>query len=248
MPHSYPHLLEPITVGRTTLRNRSLMGSMHVGLEEQPDGFERMAAFYAERAKGGAGLIVTGGIAPNDEGAPLPGGKTLTSEADVADHRLITDAVHAEGGRIAMQILHTGRYAYHPQMVAPSPIQAPISRFVPREMTEADIQRTIDDYARCARLAQQAGYDGVEIMGSEGYLINQFIVTRTNQRTDDWGGSYEGRMRFPIEVIRRVRAAVGDDFVLVYRLSMLDLVPDGSTHDEVVELADADRLLCRDCV
>ena len=237
MPHSYPHLLEPITVGRTTLRNRSLMGSMHVGLEEQPDGFERMAAFYAERAKGGAGLIVTGGIAPNDEGAPLPGGKTLTSEADVADHRLITDAVHAEGGRIAMQILHTGRYAYHPQMVAPSPIQAPISRFVPREMTEADIQRTIDDYARCARLAQQAGYDGVEIMGSEGYLINQFIVTRTNQRTDDWGGSYEGRMRFPIEVIRRVRAAVGDDFVLVYRLSMLDLVPDGSTHDEVVELA-----------
>ena len=237
MPHSYPHLLEPITVGRTTLRNRVLMGSMHVGLEEQPDGFERMAAFYAERAKGGAGLIVTGGIAPNDEGAPLPGGKTLTSEADVADHRLITDAVHAEGGKIAMQILHTGRYAYHPQMVAPSPIQAPISRFVPREMTEADIQRTIDDYARCARLAQQAGYDGVEIMGSEGYLINQFIVTRTNQRTDDWGGSYANRMRFPLEIIRRVRAAVGDDFVLVYRLSMLDLVPDGSTHDEVVELA-----------
>ena len=237
MPHSYPHLLAPITVGRTTLRNRVLMGSMHVGLEEQPDGFERMAAFYAERAKGGAGLIVTGGIAPNDEGAPLPGGKTLTSEADVADHRLITDAVHAEGGRIAMQILHTGRYAYHPQMVAPSPIQAPISRFVPREMTEADIQRTIDDYARCARLAQQAGYDGVEIMGSEGYLINQFIVTRTNQRTDDWGGSYANRMRFPLEIIRRVRAAVGDDFVLVYRLSMLDLVPDGSTHDEVVELA-----------
>ena len=237
MPHSYPHLLEPITVGRTTLRNRVLMGSMHVGLEEQPDGFERMAAFYAERAKGGAGLIVTGGIAPNDEGAPLSGGKTLTGEDDVADHRLITDAVHAEGGKIAMQILHTGRYAYHPQMVAPSPIQAPISRFVPREMTEGDIQRTIDDYARCARLAQQAGYDGVEIMGSEGYLINQFLAARTNDRTDRFGGSAEKRMTLPREIARAVRDAAGDDFLVLYRISVADLVDNSQTFEEIATLA-----------
>ncbi|HIZ97204.1 MAG TPA: NADPH-dependent 2,4-dienoyl-CoA reductase [Candidatus Janibacter merdipullorum] len=237
MSQPYPHLLEPITVGSTTLRNRVLMGSMHVGLEEAPDGFARMAAFYAERAKGGAGLIVTGGFAPNEAGRPLEGGAMMTTEADVADHRVVTDAVHAEGGRIAMQILHTGRYAYHADLVAPSPIQAPISRHVPHELTDAEVEQTIEDYARCARLAQQAGYDGVEIMGSEGYLINEFIVARTNQRTDRWGGSYENRIRLPLEIVRRVRAAVGDDFVLVYRLSMLDLVPEGSTLEEVVHLA-----------
>ncbi|MGN7246953.1 FAD-dependent oxidoreductase [Janibacter anophelis] len=235
--HAYPHLLEPITVGSTTLRNRVLMGSMHVGLEEAPEGFARMAAFYAERAKGGAGLIVTGGIAPNERARPVEGGATMTSEADVADHRLITDAVHEAGGHIAMQILHFGRYAYHADLVAPSPIQAPISPHVPHELTDAEIEQTIEDYVRCALLAQQAGYDGVEIMGSEGYLINEFIVTRTNQRTDRWGGSYDNRIRFPLEIIRRVRAAVGDDFVLVYRLSMIDLVPEGSTLDEVVHLA-----------
>ena len=237
MSQPYPHLLEPITVGSTTLRNRVLMGSMHVGLEEAPDGFARMAAFYAERAKGGAGLIVTGGFAPNEAGRPLEGGAMMTTEADVADHRVVTDAVHAEGGRIAMQILHTGRYAYHADLVAPSPSQAPISRHVPHELTDAEVEQTIEDYARCARLAQQAGYDGVEIMGSEGYLINEFIVARTNQRTDRWGGSYENRIRLPLEIVRRVRAAVGDDFVLVYRLSMLDLVPEGSTLEEVVHLA-----------
>ena len=237
MSQPYPHLLEPITVGSTTLRNRVLMGSMHVGLEEAPDGFARMAAFYAERARGGAGLIVTGGFAPNEAGRPLEGGAMMTTEADVADHRVVTDAVHAEGGRIAMQILHTGRYAYHADLVAPSPIQAPISRHVPHELTDAEVEQTIEDYARCARLAQQAGYDGVEIMGSEGYLINEFIVARTNQRTDRWGGSYENRIRLPLEIVRRVRAAVGDDFVLVYRLSMLDLVPEGSTLEEVVHLA-----------
>jgi len=237
MTQPFPHLLEPITVGSTTLRNRVIMGSMHVGLEEAPDGFERMAAFYAERAKGGAGLIVTGGIAPNEEGRPAKGGAVMTSARDVADHRVVTDAVHAEGGRIAMQILHFGRYAYHADLVAPSPLQAPISPHVPHELTDAEVEQTIEDYVRCALLAQEAGYDGVEIMGSEGYLINEFIVTRTNQRTDRWGGSYEQRIRFPLEIVRRVRAAVGEDFLLVYRLSMLDLVPDGSTLEEVVHLA-----------
>ncbi|MFJ6131578.1 oxidoreductase [Janibacter terrae] len=237
MTQPFPHLLEPITIGSTTLRNRVIMGSMHVGLEEAPDGFERMAAFYAERAKGGAGLIVTGGIAPNEEGRPAKGGAVMTSARDVADHRVVTDAVHAEGGRIAMQILHFGRYAYHADLVAPSPLQAPISPHVPHELTDAEVEQTIEDYVRCALLAQEAGYDGVEIMGSEGYLINEFIVTRTNQRTDRWGGPYEQRIRFPLEIVRRVRAAVGEDFLLVYRLSMLDLVPDGSTLEEVVHLA-----------
>ena len=237
MAQPYPHLLEPITVGSTTLRNRVLMGSMHVGLEEAPNGFERMAAFYAERARGGVGLIVTGGIAPNAEARPFEHGASMTTEADVADHRVITDAVHAEGGRIAMQILHFGRYAYHEDLVAPSPIQAPISPHVPHELTDAEVEQTIEDYVHCAVLAQRAGYDGVEIMGSEGYLINEFIVTRTNERSDRWGGSYENRIRFPLEIVRRVRAAVGEDFVLVYRLSMLDLVPEGSTLEEVVHLA-----------
>lgn len=233
----YPHLLSPLDLGFTTLPNRVIMGSMHVGLEETEHGFERMAAFYAERARGGVGLIVTGGIAPNDAGRPWDGGAKLTTPDEVAEHRLITDAVHAEGGRIAMQILHFGRYAYHPALVAPSALKAPISPFVPNELTDAEVEQTVEDYARCAELAKEAGYDGVEVMGSEGYLINEFIAAATNQRTDRWGGSYENRVRFPLEIVRRIRERVGEDFILVYRLSMLDLVPGGSTLDEVVQLA-----------
>lgn len=233
----YPHLLSPLDLGFTTLPNRVIMGSMHVGLEETEHGFERMAAFYAERARGGAGLIVTGGIAPNEAGRPWDGGAKLTAGEEVAEHRLITDAVHAEGGRIAMQILHFGRYAYHPGLVAPSAIQAPISPFVPNELTDAEVEQTVEDYARCAELAREAGYDGVEVMGSEGYLINEFIAAATNQRTDRWGGSYENRVRFPLEIVRRIRERVGTDFIIVYRLSMLDLVPGGSTLEEVVRLA-----------
>ncbi|MGM0348129.1 FAD-dependent oxidoreductase [Streptomyces sp. Adlamb9] len=235
----YPHLLTPLDLGFTTLPNRVLMGSMHVGLEEAERGFERMAAFYAARARGGVGLIVTGGIAPNEEGRPYEGGAMLTTEAEAERHRVVTEAVHGAGGRIAMQILHFGRYAYHQDLVAPSPLQAPISPFVPRELSDADVERTVEDYVRAARLARHAGYDGVEIMGSEGYLINEFIAARTNHRTDRWGGSYENRMRFPVEIVRRVREAVGEDFIIVYRLSMLDLVPGGSSHAEVVTLAKA---------
>ncbi|MEV6059926.1 NADPH-dependent 2,4-dienoyl-CoA reductase [Nocardia asteroides] len=235
----YPHLLQPLDLGFTTLRNRVLMGSMHVGLEEAPNGFARMAAFYAERARGGAGLIVTGGIAPNEEGRPYPGGAMLTTAEEADRHRVVTDAVHAEGGRIAMQILHFGRYAYHPDLVAPSPIQAPISPHAPRELTAAEIEQTIADFVNSAVLAEAAGYDGVEVMGSEGYLINEFIASHTNHRTDEWGGSYDNRMRFPVEIVRRIREAVGPDFILIYRLSMLDLVPGGSTFDEVVTLAQA---------
>ncbi|MEU3424965.1 NADPH-dependent 2,4-dienoyl-CoA reductase [Streptomyces gardneri] len=233
----YPHLLSPLDLGFTTLPNRVIMGSMHVGLEETEHGFERMAAFYAERARGGVGLIVTGGIAPNEAGRPWDGGAKLTTPEEVAEHRLITDAVHGAGGRIAMQILHFGRYAYHPTLVAPSAIQAPISPFVPNELTDAEVEQTVEDYARCAELAKEAGYDGVEVMGSEGYLINEFIAAATNQRTDRWGGSYENRVRFPLEIVRRIRERVGEDFILVYRLSMLDLVPGGSTLEEVVQLA-----------
>ncbi|MEV4679803.1 NADPH-dependent 2,4-dienoyl-CoA reductase [Streptomyces kurssanovii] len=236
-PTPYPHLLSPLDLGFTTLPNRVLMGSMHVGLEEAERGFERMAAFYAERARGGVGLIVTGGISPNDRGRPYEGGARMTTEEEAAQHRLVTDAVHAEGGRIAMQILHFGRYAYHQDLVAPSAIQAPISPFVPHALSDAEVEETIDDFVRAATLARSAGYDGVEIMGSEGYFINEFIASATNHRTDRWGGSYENRIRLPLEIVRRTREAVGTDFILIYRLSMLDLVPGGSSLEEVVTLA-----------
>ncbi|MBV2156494.1 NADPH-dependent 2,4-dienoyl-CoA reductase [Kitasatospora sp. SUK 42] len=235
----YPHLLSPLDLGFTTLPNRVIMGSMHVGLEEAPGGYERMAAFYAERARGGVGLIVTGGIAPNEAGRPWEGGAMLTTEEEADRHRVVTDAVHAAGGRIALQILHFGRYAYHRDLVAPSALQAPISPFVPNALTAEQVEQTIEDFARCAELARRAGYDGVEIMGSEGYLINEFVVAATNHREDEWGGPYERRMRFPVEIVRRVRERVGEDFIIVYRLSMLDLVPGGSTLDEVVQLAQA---------
>ncbi|MFD9210323.1 FAD-dependent oxidoreductase [Streptomyces sioyaensis] len=234
---SYPHLMSPLDLGFTTLPNRVLMGSMHIGLEEAENGFARMAAFYAARARGGVGLMVTGGIAPNDAGRPYDGGAKLTTEAEAAQHRTVTDAVHAAGGRIAMQILHFGRYAYHPDLVAPSALQAPISPFVPNALTDDEVEQTVEDYVRAAELAKAAGYDGVEIMGSEGYLINEFIVGATNHRTDRWGGSYENRMRFPLEIVRRTRERVGTDFILIYRLSMLDLVPGGSSLDEVITLA-----------
>ncbi|WP_405833495.1 FAD-dependent oxidoreductase [Streptomyces sp. NBC_01176] len=235
----YPHLLNPLDLGFTTLPNRVLMGSMHVGLEEAERGFERMAEFYATRARGGVGLMVTGGIAPNEAGRPYEGGAKLTTEAEAEQHAGVTAAVHREGGKIAMQILHFGRYAYHQDLVAPSALQAPISPFTPHALTDAEVEQTIDDYARAARLAQRAGYDGVEIMGSEGYLINEFIALQTNRREDRWGGSYENRSRFPVEIVRRVREAVGENFIIIYRLSMLDLVPGGSSLDEVITLARA---------
>ena len=237
--NAYPHLLAPLDLGFTTLRNRVLMGSMHTGLEEAPQGFRRLAAFYAERARGGVGLIVTGGIAPNQDGVVMPGAAALENEAQVVKHRLVTDAVHAAGGKIAMQILHTGRSAFHRGAVAPSPVQAPISPIRPRELSAEDIERTLDDYARCAGLAQSAGYDGVEVMGSEGYLINQFIARQTNFREDGWGGSFDNRIRFALETVRRVRATTGPNFIIIFRLSMLDLVEGGSTWDEIVALARA---------
>ncbi|TVO67022.1 NADPH-dependent 2,4-dienoyl-CoA reductase [Denitromonas ohlonensis] len=235
----YPHLLAPLDLGFTTLRNRTLMGSMHTGLEEEKNGFERMAAFYAERARGGAGLIVTGGFAPNLAGRVFHAGSQLSFSWQVKKHRIVTDAVHAEGGKIALQILHTGRYGYHPLCVAPSALRAPINRFRPRALTGWGIRRTIAAYAKCAKLAQDAGYDGVEIMGSEGYLINQFIAPQTNHRTDDWGGSFENRIRFAVETVRSTRAKVGPNFIIIFRLSMLDLVEGGSSWDEVVALAKA---------
>ncbi|MFI6942985.1 FAD-dependent oxidoreductase [Streptomyces sp. NPDC050418] len=234
---AYPHLMTPLDLGFLTLPNRVVMGSMHVGLEEAERGFERMAAFYAERARGGAGLIVTGGIAPNEAGRPWEGGAKLTTEEEAEEHRVVTEAVHREGGRIALQILHFGRYAYHQDLVAPSAVQAPISPYVPHELTDDEIERTIEDFVRTAVLAKKAGYDGVEIMGSEGYLINEFIAAQTNHRTDRWGGSYENRTRLPLEIVRRTRARLGKDFLIVYRLSMLDLVPGGSSLDEVIALA-----------
>lgn len=236
-PSTYPHLLASLQLGSVTLPNRIIMGSMHLGLEEAPGGFARLAAFYRERARGGAALIVTGGISPNEEGRLTPGSALLRTTDEVAEHRLLTEAVHAEGGRIALQILHAGRYAAHPGLVAPSPLQAPINRFPPRELSDADIERTIDDYVQTATLAQQAGYDGVEIMGSEGYLINEFTAPHTNHRSDRWGGSFAGRARFLVEIVRRAREAVGPDFILITRISMLDLVPNGSTPEEVLQLA-----------
>lgn len=233
---AYPNLLQPLDLGFTTLKNRVLMGSMHLGLEEAPNGFERMAEFYAERARGGVALIVTGGIGPNKEGAVHGHAAQMASSEDVKNHRIVTDRVHQEGGKICMQILHTGRYAYNPQPVAPSAIQAPINPFPPKELSEDDIEQQIRDFVNCASLAKEAGYDGVEIMGSEGYLINQFIAARTNQRDDDWGGEYDQRIRFALETVRRVREAVGTDFIIIYRLSMLDLVEGGSSYEEIVQL------------
>ncbi len=235
---AYPHLLAPLDLGFTTLKNRVLMGSMHTGLEETKD-WNRVATFYAERAAGGVALIVTGGMAPNREGGVFPGAAGLFTDQDIANHRIVTDRVHDNGGKIAMQILHAGRYAYSPECVAPSAVKSPISPFPPRELDEAGIEKQIADIATAAARAQQAGYDGVEIMGSEGYFLNQFLVTHTNKRTDEWGGSYENRMRLPVEVVRRARAAVGPDFIIIYRLSMIDLIPNGSTFDEVVTLAKA---------
>jgi 2,4-dienoyl-CoA reductase (NADPH2) len=234
---NYPHLLAPLDLGFTTLKNRVLMGSMHTGLEDGRKHFERMAVFFAERARGEVGLIVTGGFAPNIEGWAKPFAGTLATSGAARRHKLITDAVHAEGGKIALQILHTGRYGYSPLCVAPSRIQSPITPFTPRELSARGIERQIRAFVRCAKLAREAGYDGVEVMGSEGYFINQFLVTHTNQRSDDWGGSYENRMRLPLEILARMREAVGPDFIIIYRLSMLDLVPNGSSWEEVVELA-----------
>jgi len=238
MTSPYPHLLAPLDLGFTTLRNRVLMGSMHTGLEERGD-WQRVATYYAERARGGAGLIVTGGIAPNTEGAVFSGAAGLFTDQDIANHRLVTNRVHAEGGKIAMQILNAGRYAYVKNCVSASAIKSPISPFVPRELDEEGIEKQIADYVTAALRAREAGYDGVEVMGSEGYLINQFLCLHTNHRTDRWGGSYENRMRLPVEVVRRVREAVGPDFIIIYRISLLDLVPNGQTWDEVLTLAKA---------
>ncbi len=235
----YPHLLAPLDLGFVTLPNRVLMGSMHTGLEDRSADYPRLAEYFAERARGGVGLIVTGGIAPNVAGWAKPFAGKLSSRREVARHELVTRAVHAEGGRICMQILHTGRYAYHPLAVAPSRLKAPISPFTPRALTGFGVSRQVAAFARCARLAQDAGYDGVEVMGSEGYFINQFLAARTNRRQDRWGGSYENRMRLPLEILHSVRAAVGPRFIVIYRLSMLDLVPGGSSWDEVVTLARA---------
>lgn len=235
----YPHLLAPLDLGFTTLRNRTLMGSMHTGLEEKPNGFERMAAYFAERARGGVGLMVTGGIGPNAEGGVYAGAAKLTTVEEAEKHRIVTRAVHEAGGKICMQILHAGRYAYNPRQVAPSAIQAPINPFKPNELDEEGIEKQIQDFVTCSQLAQQAEYDGVEIMGSEGYFINQFLAAHTNQRTDRWGGSYENRMRLAVEIVRRVREAVGPNFIIIFRLSMLDLVEGGSTWEEIVTLAKA---------
>ncbi len=234
----YPHLLAPIRLGATELRNRAIMGSMHTGLEETGD-WNRVARFYADRAAGGVGLIVTGGMAPNLEGGVFPGAAGLFSDLDIANHRKVTDAVHAAGGKIAMQILHAGRYAFGKGCVAPSAVKSPISPFAPTALDAEGIEKQIGDIVTAAVRAKAAGYDGVEVMGSEGYFLNQFLVRHTNRRDDDWGGSYENRMRLPVEVVRRVRQAVGPDFLLIYRISLIDLIPDGSTWEEVVLLAKA---------
>jgi len=239
MTSPYPHLLSPLDLGFTTLRNRVLMGSMHTGLEDRAKDYDKLAAYFGERAAGGVALIVTGGIAPSIQGWLAPFASKLSWPWEVKRHRKVTGAVHAHGGKIAMQILHAGRYGYHPLSVSASPIKSPITPFRPRELSKSGIENTIEDFVRTAAYAQEAGYDGVEVMGSEGYLINQFLVKRTNQRSDEWGGSYENRMRFPTEIVRRIRAKVGRDFIIIYRLSMLDLVEDGQTWEEVVQLAKA---------
>ncbi|MGM0524794.1 MAG: FAD-dependent oxidoreductase [Pseudomonadota bacterium] len=236
---SYPKLLEPLDLGFTQLKNRVLMGSMHTGLEEEKGGFDKLAAFYEERAKGGVGLIVTGGISPNFRGRLAPFGSEMSKPWHVSKHRKVTDRVHQYGAKICMQILHAGRYSYHPFSLAPSAIKAPINPFKPTVMSERQIKKTIKHYARSAKLAQKAGYDGVEIMGSEGYLINQFLCPRTNERTDQWGGSFENRMRLPLQIMKEVRQRVGDKFIIIFRLSMLDLVDDGHTLDEVLQLGKA---------
>ena len=235
---NYPHMLAPLDLGFTTLKNRVLMGSMHTGLEETGD-WNRVAEFYATRARGEVGLMVTGGIGPNPEGSVAHGAAMMVSDKDVENHSIVTDRVHKAGGKIAMQILHAGRYAFTPDCVAPSAIKSPISMFAPKELDAAGIEKQIADIATCAGRAQKAGYDGVEVMGSEGYFINQFLVTHTNKRTDEWGGSYENRMRLPVEIVKRVRETVGPDFIIIYRLSMIDLIPNGSTYEEVAQLARA---------
>ena len=238
-PNPFPHLLAPLDLGFTTLRNRVLMGSMHTGLEDRAGDYPKLAEYFAERARGGVGLIVTGGIAPNAAGWTKPFAGTLSGRRHLARHRLVTEAVHAGGGRICLQILHTGRYAYHPLAVAPSRLKAPISSFTPRELSDRGVERQVSAFVRCAALAQEAGYDGVEVMGSEGYFINQFLVARTNRRADRWGGSWPNRMRLPLEILARTRAATGRNFIIIYRLSMLDLVDGGCSWEEVVELAQA---------
>jgi len=232
----YTHIFEPLDLGFTTLKNRIIMGSMHTGLEEKKNGLEKIAAYYAERAKGGVGLIVSGGIAPNVQGWTAPFSARMSTKKHAKHHKVITDAVHKEGGKICMQILHAGRYGYHPFAVAPSAIKSPITPFKPFKLKQSGIKRTIRDFVNSATLAKVAGYDGVEIMGSEGYLINQFISAKTNKRTDKYGGSYQNRMRLPIALVKQTREAVGSDFIIIYRLSMLDLVEKGSTWQEVVAL------------
>ena len=238
----YPHLMEPLDLGHITLKNRAIMGSMHTGLEESGNFFsssklDDMAEYFAERARGGVGLMVTGGIAPNNAGRTLYGAGKMSTLGESNSHAVVTSAVHENGGRIAMQILHTGRYGYHHSVVSASNVKSPIGWFTPAALSTSGIEGTISDYVKCAEFAKLAGYDGIEIMGSEGYLINQFLVKKTNKRTDEWGGSYDNRMRFATEIVSRTRKAIGKDFIIIYRLSMLDLVEDGSTWAEVVELA-----------
>lgn len=234
--HPYPKLFQPLDLGFTTLKNRVLMGSMHTGLEEAPDGHIRMAAYFGERARGGVGMIVTGGIGPNEEGLTHPATKRLDTEQAIAEHKHITKAVHDADSKICLQILHTGRYAINENLVAPSAVQAPISRLKPKALDQAGIEKQIQDFVDTAVNAQKASYDGVEVMGSEGYFLNQFIAARTNHRDDQWGGDYQNRMRLPIEVVKQIRAAVGDEFIIIYRLSMLDLVEGGSSFEEILEL------------
>jgi 2,4-dienoyl-CoA reductase (NADPH2) len=233
----YPHLLQPLNLGFTTLKNRVIMGSMHTGLEEEKNGYDRMAAYFAERAKGQVGLIVTGGIAPNRQGWTAPFTSKITNKREANRHKKITKAVHENDGKICMQILHSGRYGYHPFAVAPSAIKSPISPFKPWALSKMGVNRTIRHFVRAAKLAQHAKYDGVEIMGSEGYLINEFVSAKTNKRTDKWGGEFENRIQFPLDIIRRTREAVGENFILIFRLSMLDLVEEGNTWEETVHFA-----------